>query len=262
MRPRLIFILVLCLSFIVCVSPGKKSEYRREKDPNYLYNLGLYHLNAGNIDEAIRYLERVISLKPDYFLALNALGLASYLRGNWVEAEKYFKKCLEINPGFTEARTNLGTVYVEMGLLEKAREEYLTALKDKNYPSKELPYYNLAKMSLSTGHVQRALDYIQKAIAENRAFAAAHNLEGLILEKLGKLLQAIKSYEEAVKIVPSALDFNYNLAVALFKARNYRRAGEIFKKILPALKDEDLKEKVKNYLSLIEKKKEPPSNGF
>lgn len=255
MRKKLFFLLIFCLFLSFCASSGKKPEDKREEDPQYLYNVGLYHLNTGNFDEAIRYLAKVTSLDPGHYLALNAMGLAEYLKGRLNEAAEYFKKCLEVNPKFSEANNNLGRVYLEMGLMAKAKEEYLKALQDKDYSSKEIPYYNLAKMSLDEGHASQALEYVQKSIAENNEFAAAHNLKGLILEKLGKLYQAIKSYEEAIRIVPSSIDFNFNLAVVLFKVGKLRRAREIFEKILPALKDSDLKEKVKNYLRLIDRNK-------
>jgi outer membrane protein assembly factor BamD (BamD/ComL family) len=56
-----LFILLAC--FVGCASSQKKIEEARAKDPRYQYSLGVFYLNAGKADEAIRYLStRAITL--------------------------------------------------------------------------------------------------------------------------------------------------------------------------------------------------------
>jgi len=251
MRFKIIFIFIICLSLVFCVSPQKKLEKARQKDPRYQYNLGLFYLNRGNTDQAIKYFNRTLTLSARYFLAFNGLGLAYSMKGELQESLKYFQKCLELNPRFTEARNNLGIIYQEMGFIDKAEEEYMKVISDQSYKSKENAYYNLSNLYFTQDRFEEALDYAQRATTENRRFAMAHNLKGLILEKLKKLPQAIKSYKQALKIVPSEPNFSFNLAVALFKNREFSKAKEIFKKIYPQVVDPEIKDKINQYLKMI-----------
>jgi tetratricopeptide (TPR) repeat protein len=82
----------------------------------------------------------------------------------------------------------------------------------------------------------------------------AHDLKGLIQEKLGNLPGAIVSYEAAVKIEPEQVPFSYHLAVAYFKAEDYAKAKEIFLKISTQVTDAESKDAIANFLKLIRDK--------
>ena len=73
-KPGIIFL--LSLSLIFCASPQKKLQEARKKDSFYQYNMGLFFINEGSIDEAIKYLKISLNLKPNFDLALCSLGLA------------------------------------------------------------------------------------------------------------------------------------------------------------------------------------------
>jgi tetratricopeptide (TPR) repeat protein len=253
MRAKWILAIVLSINLIFCASSQKKIQQARTKDPQYQYNVGLVHLNRGNVDEAIPYLNRALTINPNYYLALNALGLAYFMKGNLQEALSYLQKCLAINPTFPEARNNLGMVYQEQGLLDKAQQEFRLAAADKNYNSRELPYYNLARLYLTAEKFRDALDHVQKAIELNKNMAMAYNLEGTIYEKLNQLDEAIESYKRAVKIDPLSIKFSYDLGVAYFKDEDFEKAGEIFEKILGKTTDSETKEKINQYLKIIKK---------
>jgi tetratricopeptide (TPR) repeat protein len=246
-----ILIIVLSINLIYCASSQKKIQQARAKDPRYQYNVGLVHLNRGNLDEAITYLKRSLAINPNYYLALNAMGLAHFMKGNLQQASDYMERCLAINPTFPEARNNLGMVYQEQGFLDKAQQEFRVAAADKNYEARELPYYNLARLYFNQEKYQDALDHVQKAIDLNKNFAMASNLKGTIHERLNQLDEAIESYTHAVKTDPLSIDFSYNLAVAYFKNEDYEKAEEIFKRISEKAIDSETKEKIEQYLKII-----------
>ncbi len=251
MRIKTILILLVALSFMVCASSQKKIETARAKDPRYQYNVGLVHLNRGNVDEAIIYLKKSLALDPDYHLALNALGIAHSMKGNLKEAMKYFQKSIAINPTFSEARNNLGMVYQEMGILDEAQQEYRMAAMDKNYSSRELPYYNLARLYLAQEQLEEALENVVKALQFNKDLAMAHNLKGMVHEKLNQMDEAVDAYRTAVKYDPLNVNFNFNLGVALFKNNELEEAGEIFNRLSTKATDPEMKDKIKQYLKMI-----------
>jgi Tfp pilus assembly protein PilF len=239
-----------------CASSQKKISQAREKDPQHQYSMGVFYLNSGQPAEAVKYLNRSVTLDPRYYLAYNALGLAASMQGNLPEAVKYYERCLQIAPDFSEARNNLGSVYQELGFIDKAEAEFLKVLSDRAYPTKELPNYNLARLYFTRGDLDQAMSYVEAAIQLNSRFAMAHNLEGLIQEKQDKLADAIDSYGRAVKIVPDDVNFNFNLGAAFFKHGEWEKARDIFQTILPRIADPQLKDSVNGYLKQIREKAE------
>ncbi|MBC7364796.1 MAG: tetratricopeptide repeat protein [Candidatus Aminicenantes bacterium] len=250
----LILICFLLLTITACASTQQsKLEKSREKDPTYQYNLGLFYLNGNNVDEAIKYLNKSISLNPRNHLAWNALGLAYSMKADFSNSIKAFQKALEINPQFTEAHNNLGTIYFELKEYDKAEAEYRRAISDPNYNSKELPYYNLARLYFIQERYEDAFENIQKSIQVRNRFALAHNLRGLILEKLGDNDEAENSFAQAVKIVPDDPTFLFNLARTQFNNGKYNLAKENFENLLPKLTSQEDRAEVRNYLDQIKK---------
>lgn len=258
MKKRKILIFVVLACFVSCASSQKKLEIAREKDPQYQYNVGLFYLNSNNVDEAMRYFNKALNLNPRYHFALNALGLAYSMKGNIQDAAKLYQKCLEIAPNFSEARNNLGTVYQELGYIDQAEVEFKKVIDDPEYPHKENPYYNLARLYFIRQDWQKALFYVDYAIKTGLRFHMGYNLRGMILENLERIPEAIDSYKQAIKIFPDELNYSFNLGAAYFKNNEFRQAGEIFEKIAPLVSDPEMRDKLNSYLKAIKEKEGIP----
>jgi tetratricopeptide (TPR) repeat protein len=176
------------------------------------------------------------------------------MKGRLDESAEAYQKCLEIEPQFTEARNNLGTVYQEMKQFDKAETEFKTAVLDVSYPNRELPLFNLARLYVLQGRLDEGLEYVQKAIQIQARLAMGYNLRGVIFEKRDNMAEAVASYEQAVKIVPEDVLFNYNLAVACFKTGEYARAKDLFLKISPRVTDAEMRDMITQYLKTISEK--------
>jgi len=256
MRYKLIFIIFICLNFILCASAQKKIEDARNNDSQYQYNMGLFYLNEGIVDEAIKYLNRALELNPRYDLALYALGLSHSMNGNFEESVKHLQNCLKINPTLSDARNALGAIYQEMGLLDEAEKEFRIAISDENYQAKDNSYYNLARIYMAKGNLQEALNHVEKALAINRRMVMAHNLRGIIYEGLNDFEKAIDSYKIGLETLredarEKDVDINFNLAVAYFKNNELDKAKEIFVKISARVIEPARKAEIDQYLKLI-----------
>lgn len=251
MKYKIPVILIISLSLTVCASSPKRLEKQRAKDPQYQYRMGVVFLHNEIYDKAIVYLNKSLALKPNFDLALNALGSIHFIQGDFQTAMDYFEKCLVVNPELTEARNYLGSVYQEMGLLDKAETEFKKAIADETYLSRELPYYNLANLYLIKGNEAEALKLVNTAIELNDQMVMALNLKGVLLERLGKLKEAIYSYEKALNIAPRNINLNYNLAVVYFKSDRRAEAKALFEKIYPNVTDEEIKSKIDEYLKVL-----------
>jgi len=254
MKKTMMVAMALCLSLATCASSQKKLQMAKDKDPQYQYSMGAVYLNNNNLDEAIRFFNKALSLDPRHYQSLNALGLVYSMKGDLREAEKSFLKCLEVSPAFMEARNNLGMIYQEMGFLDKAEEEFKKVAADANYASKELAYYNLARLYSLRLSWETALFYVDKAIQTNARYHLGYALRGYILENQGKLNEAIEAYEQAVKMVPGDVSFKFSLGAAHFKNGDWRQAEEILRDILLLITDPEMKEKADSYLKTIKEK--------
>lgn len=254
MKNKRILLIGLCLTVMACASSQRRVREAQEKSPQYQYSMGAYHLNNNNLDEAIRYFQRALALEPRHFQSLNALGLVYSMKGEFSDAERSFLKCLEISPGFVEARNNLGMVYQEMGFPDRAEAEFKKVIADPTYSSKELPYYNLARLYSIREDWESALFYADKAVQANPRYHLGYALKGHILESQGKYGEAIDSFKEAVKGLPEDVGYSFRLAGAYFKNGEFRSAEEILDKILPLITDPEMKKSADSYLETIREK--------
>lgn len=252
---KIIIIASLCLWLTFCASATSNLQKQQENDPRYQYNMGLFYLNNGNPDQAIQFFNKSLKLNPNSFLTYNGLGLAYLMKHELEKARDYFQKTLTLNPKFSEAHNYLGTVYQEMGLLDEAEKEYRTAIADPDYKSKELPYYNLARLYLLKNELKEALFYIDQALELNKTLVMAYNLKGLILEKQEKIPEAIDNYLQGLKYAKDDINLNFNLAVAYFKNNEFHKARELFEKVLLQSPDPEMKAQANEYLKIINKRR-------
>ncbi len=256
MRIRITVILAASMVLALCASGQNEQKLARarEKDPRYQYNLGLFHLNSGNVDEALKTLQKSLALDARNPAAWNALGLARSMKGELEASAEAYRKSLELDPTFSEAHNNLGAVYQELGMLDRAREEFEKVLLDEKYATRELPYYNLARLLFLQDKLEPAFESVQRALQIKPKFAMAQNLKGLILEKRGDLQGAVDAYDLAVKAVPDDVTFSFNLAAASFKNGQTAKSREIFERLAGRATDLETKDKINEYLRLLKDK--------
>jgi tetratricopeptide (TPR) repeat protein len=85
------------------------SEARRE------YNLALQNIAAGDSRTARTHLEKAVELAPDYYDALNKLGVEYLRAGQYRKAEAILDRAHGINPNDPLPLTNLGILHFQEG---------------------------------------------------------------------------------------------------------------------------------------------------
>jgi Flp pilus assembly protein TadD len=231
-----------------CVSPQAKLAAQQERDPQYQYEKAVVCMQAGLPDEALKYLNRAVSLDPNHYLSYNLFGLAYLLKRDIPDAVTAFEKCADLKPDFSEARNNLGTALMEMGRTDQAEAAFKKAYElDGSYNAS----YNLAKISYERGDLEAALTYIGRSLEKFDRSLLAWNLQGLILDTMDRTDEAIASYQQALKRVPNEENVSYNLAVAYFRKGEKARAKEILERILPAAKTDDLRRRIRELLDKL-----------
>ena len=92
-----------------------------------LFRLGELNYDIENFDKSILHYEKALIIKPDNFIILGNLGLASICKGDYVKAISSYKKALGINAEDPIIWDNLGIAYEYNEEFIKAKEAYLKA---------------------------------------------------------------------------------------------------------------------------------------
>ena len=155
------------------------------EDAEVLYNIGVIHGEAKNVEEAIRYMRIVLGLDPDHAGALNYVGYTFAERGeNLDEAEAMIARALELKPDDGYITDSLGWVY-----------------------------YMRARPLLAAGNVAEARLWLGRAAAELERAAKLTGGDPVISEHLGDVhlalgqkKVALDHYEEAMRLEPRAAE--------------------------------------------------------
>jgi Flp pilus assembly protein TadD len=173
-------------------------------------------------DKAILAYQRVMKLQPDdprpYFL----LGAAYTEAGQDAKAEAVFQEAQQFRRYLGEAWINLGAIAFRRGDLSKAFW-YLSRAVTK-VPLRPKAHYNYALVLDAKKDRERALDELKVAGELDPQDAEVHYLTGVILLRLGRLDEAKRAFEEALKRRPDHPDAKHNLA--LLKDLDRRYGGE------------------------------------
>jgi len=230
-----IAVLAAVLTVSACTSSAKKLALERERDPQYQFDKAALCLQYNMMDESLKYLDQALALNPRFTAALNLRGLALMMKGRIPEAIQALHACVETNAAFSDGWNNLATAYDQNGQKGPAVEAWTKAYGlDQNYNAA----YNLAKIDYDNDRYDSALDWIRKAISKFPKSVLAFNLQGLIYDSLEKYYDAIDSFQQAIKLSPTELNVQYNLAMTYFKKKDYAKSRELLEKILPQAKDD------------------------
>lgn len=190
------------------------------------YNSGFVCEKLGKNKEALSSYQNAIRIKPDYENAFMAAGHILADGKNYSEAVKYYSEAVKINPSRAQNYQELGSCYSELKNYSLAEQNFLKALScpDSTAEKNALTYYNLSTVMFAQKKKNEAFDFARKAY-DNRE-KTSPEVKANILYNLGLLNQesenedeAIRLYQETLKLVPGHVKANTNLGM-IFLSRN------------------------------------------
>ena len=101
---------------------------------------------------------------------------AHFARGEYAQAAEALEAVLEARPDWTDARFNLGSVYIELGLLPEAEAAYRRVIEED--PQRLMPYRMLGHILHRQG---RVADLLEVLAAARRRHPADFDLESFEL---------------------------------------------------------------------------------
>jgi tetratricopeptide (TPR) repeat protein len=150
-------------------------------DPELLYNIGIIHGEAQEVDQALQLMERVLQTDPNHAGALNYVGYTWAERGtNLDRAEEYVSRALELRPDDGYITDSLGWIY-----------------------------YMRARPLLESGNRSDGMAFLERSVNELRRANELTGGDPVIFEHLGDAYlllgepqQALESYREALELGP------------------------------------------------------------
>ncbi len=145
--------------------------------------IGIAYHQMLDLDNARKYYERAVKLRPSYAEAINNLGTIYYARKSYRRSITQYKKALRITPSSASILSNLGTSYFARKNYDLAFATYQQALaldpevfehrstmgillQERTVDERAKFHYYLAKTYAKAGDVEHALIYVRKALEE------------------------------------------------------------------------------------------------
>lgn len=245
---------------IVCLDSALKYD---KQNANYYVERSYSKLNINDYLGTIDDCKKALALNPNHEIACNNMGYAYSMLGDEENALKYYNLSLKIKPDYDLAIANKNnllfkrgnkTVTLEMinqkiisdstdaylyqvrgeykfdqSDYEGAIEDYLKCLKlDSNnirvYQSIAVAYINLSKND-------EVLLYLNKAINLKPNNIEALSLRGFFYETIQKLDKALEDYIKVLEIAPQRVQIKIQIAFVYLQKGDYKKACEEIKDV-------------------------------
>lgn len=225
----LLCVLVLFLAGSCATSAGLEERKRQEEASRLL---GEAYLAQGDYTPALReFLKAEKLYSKDPYLH-NDLGLAYMAKNELDLALDHYKKAVNIKPDYAPARNNLGTAYLAKKDWDEAIECFEALTGDLLYAT---PHYPLSNLGLAHYHKKafgRAEMYYLQALAQKPNFVLALRGLGRTYTAMGRIPEALKAIETAVKQSPLSPQLQFDLGRVYSLSRDYPKARHAFEKVI------------------------------
>lgn len=193
---------------------------------------GMYFVEKGDqayqelkMKDAIRFYSKGLSLYPGHYGAWYNLGNIYVVYEDYQSAMYAYSQAYKYNPRMMIARINYGIVASEkLGNFDSAIEQYDNVINTKR-KLVSIPYVYDNKLS---NKENKAIAYYNKGVTYK--LKALYTTDKVL--KRIYINEAIKAYENAVKIDDNNYDALFNLGLAYHSYGDYRRAGKCYCKAI------------------------------
>jgi tetratricopeptide (TPR) repeat protein len=188
------------------------------------FNEAVALFRQGRLREAEKICTRVLKAAPDYFDALNLLGIIKAQLGRMGEAHRLFAAAAKINPRVPAVWANLGQALHVL----KRSDEALACLDEARAlaPDDVGILDQHANALLSLGRAEKALAEFREVLARAPQHAQARLNCGIAQAALGFPEQALGEFDAAMAMMPGHAGGHHNRGLALYELGRYAAALE------------------------------------
>lgn len=148
------------------------------------------------------------------------LGVIAYQTGQLDRARELFAKAIRVDPGFTLAYELLGTLRLEQGSTEEARDWLARGIAQAgNTAPTALHYLKLSEACAALQQTAAARQALADGLSRHPASPELLHAEANAHKAVGELAAAEACYRKAAAADPSYVDAEFALAVLLLETR-------------------------------------------
>ena len=215
------------------------SSSEAEDAAEVLCRYGMENMRAKMYQSAYARFIKALQIKPDFADAYINIGQIYYETGNIPEAIKWLEKALSLNPPQKDLLfNNLGLLYAKQGNLQKALSMFEQALTSGM--KAEQVYNNLGNVNASLGNYQAAVEAYNNAIASRPTVRSMYieMLHKITIEAAdeqgAELMYQAASQQLESGISDGELSVYDSISVARF-SRTMEREAQLYKNLARAL---------------------------
>jgi len=212
------------------------SKRTKDDSESVFREASLAHME-GRLSEAERGYLEILSKKPHWGPALNALGTAFLDQCQPDKARKVFEKAAGLRPPYFPACYNLGRLKQLENDHKGAIGVYRAILEKR--PDFGQAWNNLGIAYREVGDPDEALSCFRRAVAFAPDMAEAWNNLGVAQDESNLVENASKSYRKAIEIQPDYASAHFNLGVSLQKLGLFKEAEDHYNKVLETKPDDE-----------------------
>jgi type IV pilus assembly protein PilF len=235
-----------------CATMPQSNDPLASYSQQQLVELGEKFLAAGDTGQALTYLVRARQQRPNDPVIHYDLGLAYQARQMPEKAKEQFLKALRLKPGYAEAQNALGALYAEQGQLDEALRYFKLALDSPFYRTPQYAYYNIGRIYEQKNDLEAALSSYRRAVQIRSNYTPALYRMGKVLEALNRNAEALQAYGEAIHYTPDFAEAQFDYGRLSLKVGHLQDARNAFERVLDAAPRTKLAAEAARYLQSMQ----------
>lgn len=217
--PLFVIMLLLLFTFRILLWQEPKKlitcSYDEYPKSEILANtLGVIYLKENDREKALQYLNKAISLAPDYAQPYYNRGLLFEKFNDNSNAISSYKQAISINPNYVDAAFRLGQIFFINDEIDEARNVLMVI--DKQYLN--APLLDLmGKIEYRKGNIESSITYSKTAIKLEPSNVIYLYNYALALGSASDFTEALKILNKCIKLNPSFVEAYYLRGITKIK---------------------------------------------
>ena len=252
MKIRLFHIALLLLLLFTTACVATRSQLTDKANPaSYHYQMGVSYLNERNYTAALIDLTEANKLDPDNPEIIYNLGKAYMGKKRPDLAEPILQRAVTLKPNYSIARNDLGVVYLDLKRWDNAVQQFKIVKDDLFYENTDNATINLGLAYLGKGDYQKALEELRAVAVMNPRNPVVRLSLGRVLFAMEKSEEAIVEYNRSLEIYREYGAAFYYLGQAQLKLNRLDATRTAFREAARLVPDTELGRSAIGYLELI-----------
>ncbi|MCB4792766.1 MAG: DUF2723 domain-containing protein [Elusimicrobia bacterium] len=225
------------------------ADYQEREIAGFYYYMMADDIQTKSTGQSDITLEKAFNVSSDVSWIRNNIGLEYYRKGYYQNAMEKYTALLKDYRDNSIGWFNLGLVYKNMNLPDKALECFENSVK---YAPQDLDgYKELADVFYLLGKLDRVERIFSTVLKNNEKYANMYYSSGTELYKKGEFIKAIDEWKKAALIKPDYAIIHYNLGVAYLDLKDFDKARASLNKFLSLEPNSNLNKNVRTALKNI-----------